>query len=154
MSVMVEIEIDGWDERRHLTPEDVDHLTRFSVTPITVRKDDPTRLDYGVRPVVPLVAIRQLDRLEPRVIRVIENDGTRALVEYGQRNTTVVNERCHVAVAGLGLLTVDEVENHDDLCTDLLQRKLNEGWRILAVCVQPDQRRPDYILGRTKAATP
>lgn len=28
--------------------------------------------------------------------------------------------------------------------------ELDAGWRILAVCPQPDQRRPDYILGRTK----
>jgi hypothetical protein len=151
MSVMFEITIDSWDERHRLTPDEVEHLTRFSVTPIATRKDDPSRLEYGVQPIIPSNALKALARVEPRVVRVIDNDGTRALAEYGQRNTTVVNERCRVAVAGLGLLTVDEVENCDDLCTDALQDKLNEGWRILAVCVQPDQRRPDYILGRTKA---
>lgn len=82
------------------------------------------------------------------VAKVIDNASTRALVEFGQRNTTVVNQRCNVAVAGLGLLTIDDVEVREDFCTDELQAKLNEGWRIIAVCVQPDQRRPDYVLGR------
>lgn len=67
-----------------------------------------------------------------------------------QACSMVVNERCQVAVAGLGLLTVDTVQVEEDLCTDKLQALLDEGWRILAVCVQPDQRRPDYILGRSK----
>ena len=25
---------------------------------------------------------------------------------------------------------------------------ISEGWRILAICPQPNQRRPDYIMGR------
>lgn len=68
---------------------------------------------------------------------------------HGQRETTIVNEKCHVAVAGLGLLTVDTVIVRENYCTEALQNDLKEGWRIIAICVQPDQRRPDYILGRT-----
>ena len=64
-----------------------------------------------------------------------------------------VNERCHVAVPGLGLLVIDDVINLDDCCTDRLRDFLDDGWRIIAVCVQPDTRRPDYILGRTKVRT-
>lgn len=58
------------------------------------------------------------------------------------------NERCHVSVAGNGLLSINDVAVHLDLCTDRLQELLDNGWSILAVCVQPDQRRPDYVLGR------
>lgn len=36
----------------------------------------------------------------------------------------------------------------EDACTDQLQGALNSGWRIISACPQPDQRRPDYILGR------
>jgi hypothetical protein len=36
----------------------------------------------------------------------------------------------------------------DDACTDDVQRHLDEGWKILAVCPPNSQRRPDYILGR------
>ena len=40
----------------------------------------------------------------------------------------------------------------EDVCTDVLQQELNNGWRIIAICVQADQRRPDYILGRYNAS--
>jgi hypothetical protein len=39
-----------------------------------------------------------------------------------------------------------------DLCTDSLRGYLEDGWHILAICPQPKQRRPDYVLG--KGATP
>lgn len=41
-----------------------------------------------------------------------------------------------------------------DACTDQLQSKIAEGWRIVAVQPQPDQRRPDYILGRNDPELP
>jgi len=56
----------------------------------------------------------------------------------------------HVHIPNLGLLTVDEVMVEEDSCTDNLQRRLNEGWRILCVCPPKNARRPDYILGRQK----
>lgn len=101
-----------------------------------------------------VVDIGAMERLgtscRAELLGVIDNAATKRLAEFGQRNTTVVNEKCSVAVAGLGLLTVDEVKACEDLCTQKLQEELDDGWRILAVCVQPDQRRPDYVLGRTR----
>lgn len=55
-----------------------------------------------------------------------------------------------IHVPNVGLYTVDEVEVLDDACTDSLQARLDDGWRILCVCPPNGQRRPDYILGRTK----
>jgi hypothetical protein len=46
------------------------------------------------------------------------------------------------------LNNVNEMCLLEDCCTDALQGYLNEDWRMVAVCPQPDQRRPDYILGR------
>lgn len=60
------------------------------------------------------------------------------------------NEKCGVAVPGLGLLLIDDVMLATNHCTDSLRALLDEGWRILAICPQPDQRRPDYVLGRSK----
>lgn len=57
----------------------------------------------------------------------------------------------HVHLPNLGLLMMDEVTNLDDACTDNLQRHLDNGWRIIAICPPNGQRRPDYILGRTKS---
>lgn len=43
---------------------------------------------------------------------------------------------------------VSEVKILNDCCTESLQRRLDEGWKILAICPQPHQRRPDYVVGK------
>lgn len=48
------------------------------------------------------------------------------------------------------LMFVNEVEWEDDCCTQVVQQRLDDGWRILAVCPPNAARRPDYIFGRTK----
>lgn len=60
------------------------------------------------------------------------------------------NDRLNITVPGLGLLLLNEVILQPDCCTYRLNELMQEGWRIVAVCPQPDQRRPDYILGRSK----
>jgi len=62
----------------------------------------------------------------------------------------VMNERVNVSVPGFALMEIRELAVWPDACTDHLQDALNEGWHILAICPQPDQRRPDYILGRSR----
>lgn len=57
------------------------------------------------------------------------------------------NERCEVHVPNMALMTYNETMLLEDSCTDALQDRLDEGWRIIAACPQP-QRRPDYIMGR------
>ena len=54
-----------------------------------------------------------------------------------------------VHVPDLALMAINEVDYIDDACTDALQERLDEGWKILAVCPPNAKRRPDYILGRT-----
>lgn len=58
------------------------------------------------------------------------------------------NSKCDVHVPGLGLMILNETMLLEDSCTDQLQTALDNGWRIVAACPQPDSRRPDYILGR------
>lgn len=58
------------------------------------------------------------------------------------------NQKVSVHVGGGLIVTYNDLCLKEDCCTDALQTELNNGWRIIAVCVQPDQRRPDYILGR------
>lgn len=55
-----------------------------------------------------------------------------------------------IAIPDLALLSITEVMVEDDACTDKLQGRLDDGWRIIAVCPPNSQRRPDYILGRSK----
>lgn len=57
----------------------------------------------------------------------------------------------HIHVPNIGLLSIDEVDWIEDACTQELQSRLNDGWRILAVCPPNSTRRPDYILGRTRS---
>lgn len=51
-------------------------------------------------------------------------------------------------VGGGQLMQVNDLLLLESSCTDTLQDALNKGWRIIACCVQPDGRRPDYVLGR------
>lgn len=57
------------------------------------------------------------------------------------------NQECNVHVPNLGLLNLNKLAYATDYCTEMLQERLLQGWRLIAVCPQPDQRRPDYILG-------
>jgi hypothetical protein len=58
------------------------------------------------------------------------------------------NSKCNVHVGGGLIAQFNELLLKEDCCTDVLQQALNQGWRIIAACVQPNARRPDYILGR------
>ncbi|TPG68636.1 hypothetical protein EEL31_08955 [Brevibacillus laterosporus] len=58
------------------------------------------------------------------------------------------NQKCDVHIGNLGLLNINQLGYAVDKCTEELQVILNQGWRILSVCPQSNQRRPDYVLGR------
>lgn len=58
------------------------------------------------------------------------------------------NKQCNVHIGGSLLMNVNDLKLCEDCCTDALQQQLDAGWRIIAACVQPDGRRPDYVLGR------
>lgn len=79
-----------------------------------------------------------------RLIEKIEN------MEDRFDQSVEFNDKCEVHVPNLGLLSISEVTYVEDCCTDQLQSYLEGGWRIIAACPQPNQRRPDYILGRNK----
>jgi hypothetical protein len=57
------------------------------------------------------------------------------------------NQHTQSPIAGPHLLSVNDTLLCEDCCTNELQARLDEGWRIIAVCPQ-EARRPDYILGR------
>jgi hypothetical protein len=58
------------------------------------------------------------------------------------------NEKVEVYTPGMGLMLFNSVMLAEDACSDQLQTHLDEGWKIIVACPQPNQRRPDYILGR------
>jgi len=101
--------------------------------------------------IVEFIPIKQADTAMTKLVNIIPQLMLKLDAQTNDMNAAqTFNERCQVHLPGLGLLTIDEVMNLDDFCTDDLNDYLEKGWRIVACCPQPDQRRPDYILGRTK----
>jgi len=82
------------------------------------------------------------------IIVNIEERLTAVISSLDLLKNTTFNSKCNVHIGGGLLLTINEVRLENDCCTDRLQERLNDGWRIVASSPQPDQRRPDYILGR------
>ena len=139
-----------WSYSAKPTPEQHAMIRAFSKLDRTELEDDGT-IPYWLRTVY--ITISQALSVGLK-FEVVERTGTCAyplgLAEtFRHADTAPVNNKCNVIVAGNHtLFEIDQVENFDNMCTDSLQNHLNNGWRILAICVQPDQRRPDYILGR------
>lgn len=84
-------------------------------------------------------------------------DITQQLIELAEKPVQIAlnseqgntyNNKCEVHMPGHMLGMYNDILLLEDCCSDQLQSALNSGWRIIAACPQPDQRRPDYILGR------
>lgn len=58
------------------------------------------------------------------------------------------NDKCNVSITNDFLTQVNQTMLLEDACTDYLQECLSLGWRIISVTPQPNQRRPDYVLGK------
>jgi hypothetical protein len=56
----------------------------------------------------------------------------------------------NISVAGQALLDIRTITWVEDSCTELVQRALDDGWKIVAVCPANDSRRPTYILGHNE----
>lgn len=76
------------------------------------------------------------------------NLNERCIEQLTRASVLCFNEKVGVPQPGLGLDKYNSLMLAEDICTDSLQGLLDDGWRILAICPQPDSRRPDYILGR------
>lgn len=76
------------------------------------------------------------------------NELVKAALATVKEVSLAFNDRCNQVQPSAGLLNIRHTQVFEDCCTDVLQRQLDNGWVILAIQPQPDQRRPDYILGR------
>lgn len=85
-------------------------------------------------------------QVDPALLFGKINEKSDAQITLPSGNT--YNSKCEVHMPGSALSTYNDMMLMEDACTDALQAALNSGWRIVAACPQPDQRRPDYILGR------
>lgn len=100
-----------------------------------------------------LRSVRQKDKVLnlPAILSTIE-EKTKVLQEtvttIQNLETVNFNPKCNVHVGGGMIATFNDISLLEDACSDSLQQEITKGWRIIACCVQPDQRRPDYVLGR------
>lgn len=153
MKRLYEIELE-WGMKP--TAEQRDLLTKLHGKPVEFEKDGVT-LAWHYRTVQ--ASLEEVGSLMPFTIKKAlpyARYVADSVAEAMQPRVDVaapVNERCNVVVAGNGMLqAVDTVKVATDYWAESLQRELDAGWRILAICVQPDQRRPDYVLGRIGGA--
>lgn len=141
------------------TVEQVVLIEKLSGKPVRFRGDSPKQLDWGSTDIE--ATLKEAEPLLPFTIkeglpysRHVPDAEVAGAMTPRVDVAAPVNERCNVVVAGNGMLwSVDTVKVLSDSCTDSLQRELTDGWRILAICVQPDQRRPDYVLGKIGGAS-
>ncbi len=82
----------------------------------------------------------------PRVLKLLRDSGETDIDEL--LKAIRANQ---VHLPGNQLLEICRVRVAEDCCTEELDGHLKEGWRIVAVCLQPGRRRPDYVLGTTNA---
>lgn len=92
-----------------------------------------------VNELVALGAKPQLERVKG--ISYAPPEPTAPAAQAVTSSTTVIS------VANHNLFEVAKVTWLENACTEELQRMLDAGWRILAVCPSNDARRPDYVLG-------
>jgi hypothetical protein len=84
-------------------------------------------------------------RAEFDVQSLIATSIEKSIAEVGKLfNTKTSSEQ-----PNMSLMDISETMLVENSCTDDLQSHLSMGWRILAICPQP-QRRPDYVLGRPR----
>jgi hypothetical protein len=82
------------------------------------------------------------------ILHTLEEKAAKLISLVDEIQNTTFNSKTNVHVGGGLITTYNDLKLKENACTDELQTELNNGWRIIAACVQPNQRRPDYILGR------
>ena len=60
----------------------------------------------------------------------------------------ILKQVLQVHLPGNELLKFKNIDWEENSCTEEIQRRLSDGWSIIAVIPQTGNRRPDYILGK------
>lgn len=85
-----------------------------------------------------------------RITEVVDKK-TEAEIDFerlsSKKQEPAYNAKCNVYMPGNPMHTYNKLKLMENACTDEVQSVLNYGWRIMAVLPQPNQRRPDYVLG-------
>lgn len=128
-------------------------LTRVDTTNLVIVQKEPHLVnleDFAPKCRFPfriLKAVKEQSNSVQSILVDLENK-LRDIKASSQVLEQGFNSKCNVHIGGGLIVTFNDFKLLENACTDELQKETNENWRIIAVCVQPDQRRPDYILGR------
>lgn len=119
---------------------DGDVSDKFIVTPEEMLKIVESNIKFKMKGII---------NKEVNLAKTFEQIGTK-FDEQIEANVTqnTYNNKCEVHMPGNMLASYNELMLVEDACTDVIQSHISSGFRIVTVCPQPDQRRPDYILGR------
>jgi hypothetical protein len=74
----------------------------------------------------------------------------KGVVPWGNRQDFPKNASVQLHLPNYVLTSFNKVIVEEDCCTDNLQKRLDEGWRIIAVCPPLNARRPDYVLAKVE----
>ena len=99
--------------------------------------------------------VNELEKMDPRLwvyctfspVKLLE------MMEGARINTDNVFEaakRNQIMLPNNLMLEMAELRIETDQCTEEINNLLHEGWKLIAVLPQHQQRRPDYLLGRSK----
>lgn len=99
------------------------------------------------------VEIKQFLDIEPSAqIQAIDlNKLAKAIGDQilGATGSNLFNQKLEIHQPNMPLFTYNDFTYITDCCTErLMEDYISKGYRVVAVCPQPDQRRPDYILGK------
>lgn len=160
---MINVKLRVWSSKNKELFETIDWTEFQKVWPMATAEekpkdfylvgDGPCRLTYEeANSLVTLGFEVDLEPLPGAMVTKMQDDPSKKWL-YGEEATPAdltSGGAVQITIPDLALMFIDEVDHLDDCCTDELQKWLNEGWRILAVCPPNAQRRPDYIIGRRK----
>ena len=82
-----------------------------------------------------LIKITDVHRTSERIPTLAQNPPTQII---------------NIVAKSLPVTSIKRVKVLENCCTDVLQKYLDKGWRIVAVCPQEEMRRPDYVIGHVE----
>ena len=98
---------------------------------------------------VDVVSLLQTDMVEHTVNIDLEVLSNKIMDKVIKNSQQLFNQKLEVHQPNMPLFQYNDYVHVIDYCTTSLQDDyIDKGYRVVCVCPQPDQRRPDYILAR------
>lgn len=149
--IKIHVSYDQRDKIKALSPEAYAEIRTIADLDLPEKVEEmPSWYDMNFTGIMEDVSLLTKHGIEVRISRV------RGILALSLPDITKLNipvptaeqsQIVNITIPNAGLFSVRTVRVVDDSCTDLLQRWLDDDWRIVAVCPPNDTRRPTYIVG-------